>query len=327
MVLKESHRMPDIRLPARLKHRITEKRKRLDEQRPLTPSVVRAVRDDLRVLLTYHSNAIEGNTLDESETQMVIEHGITIGGHTVKEHLEAINHAEAITLIDALAERGAVITHADILQLHALITEKLLPSAGQYRDGPVSIRGSRHFPPPWQHVPELMESWLAWQHGDGLAHPPIVRAALAHEAFLNIHPFYDGNGRVARLLLNLQLMRDGYPTVLVQRSARETYIRALETAHFGDYQALVAVVGQAVDAGLSLWLDACERAPEDYKLPAPDVATATGMDAAYLGWLLRNQRVDGTKVGGRWYTSEAAVRRYQAEVAAHVHPPGRPKRT
>jgi fido (protein-threonine AMPylation protein) len=288
--------------------------------------VVRAVRDDLRILLTYHSNAIEGNTLDESETQMVIEHGITISGHTVKEHLEAINHAEAITLLDALAERGAVIMHAEILQLHALITEKLLPSAGKYRDGPVSSRGSRHIPPPWQRIPELMEIWLAWSDGDGLAYPPIVRAALAHEAFLNIHPFYDGNGRVARLLLNLQLMRDGYPTVLVQRSARETYIRALEAAHFGDYQGLVAVVGQAVDAGLSLWLDACERAPEDYKLPAREVADATGMDAAYLGWLLRNQRVDGTKVGGRWFTSEAAVRRYQAEVAGHVHPPGRPKR-
>ena len=318
--------MSDIRLPARLERRIVEKRKRLDEQRPLTPSVVRAVRDDLRVLLTYHSNALEGNTLDESETQMVIEHGITISGHTVKEHLEAINHAEAITLLDALAERGAVIMHTDILQLHALITEKLLPSAGKYRDGPVSIRGSRHIPPPWQRIPELMEIWLAWSDGDGLAYPPIVRAALAHEAFLNIHPFYDGNGRVARLLLNLQLMRDGYPTVLVQRSARETYIRALEAAHLGDYQGLVAVVGQAVDAGLSLWLDACERAPDDYKLPAREVADATGMDAAYLAWLLRNQRVDGTKVGGRWFTSEAAVRRYQQEVAQGVHPPGRPKR-
>jgi hypothetical protein len=125
---------------------------------------------------------------------------------------------------------------------------------------------------------------------------------------------------------SLQLMRDGYPTVLIQRSVRETYIRALEAAHFGDYQALVTLVGQAVDAGLSLWLDACERAPEDYKLPAREVAAATGMDAAYLGWLLRNQRVEGTKVGGRWSTSEAAVRRYRDEVARGVHPPGRPKR-
>jgi len=113
--------------------------------------------------------------------------------------------------------------------------------------------------------------------------------------------------------------------VLIQRSVRETYIRALEAAHFGDYRALVTLVGQAVDAGLSLWLDACERAPEDYKLVAREVAGATAMDAAYLGWLLRNQRVDGSKVGGRWYTSEAAVRRYQAEVAQGVHPPGRPK--
>lgn len=318
--------MPELRLPARLERRIAERRKRLDEQRPLAPTVVRAVRDDLRVLLTYHSNALEGNTLDESETQMVIEHGITIGGHTVKEHLEAINHAEAIAELDALAERGATIGHAEVLRLHALVAEKILPSAGQYRDGPVSIRGSRHNPPRWQHVPELMDTWLAWQERDGRDYSPIVRAALAHEAFLNIHPFYDANGRVARLLLNLQLMRDGYPTVLVQRSARATYIRALEAAHFGDYQALIAVVGQAVDAGLSLWLDACERAPADYKQPAREVAAATGMDPAYLGWLLRNQRLEGTKVGGRWYTSEAAVHRYRDEVERGVHPPGRPRR-
>jgi len=170
-----------------------------------------------------------------------------------------------------------------------------------------------------------MDIWLAWQEGDGLAYPPIVRAAQAHEAFLNIHPFYDGNGRVARLLLNLQLMRDGYPT-LIHRTVRETYICALEAAHFGDYQALVTLVGQTLDAGLTLWLDACERAPEDYKLPAREVAAATGMDATYLGWLLRNQRVDGFYVGGRWYTSEAAVRRYRDEVARGVYPPGRPRR-
>jgi hypothetical protein len=80
---------------------------------------------------------------------------------------------------------------------------------------------------------------------------------------------------------------------------RETYIRALEAAHLGNYQVLVTLVGRAVDAGLLLWLDACERAPEDYKLPAREVAAATGMGAAYLGWLLRNQRVDGTSVGRR----------------------------
>lgn len=318
--------MPTISLPRRLEHRIAERRKRLDEQRPLSPTVVHTVRNDLRVLLTYHSNAIEGNTLDESETQMVIEHGITIGGHTVKEHLETLNHVEAIALLYELADRGAVITHADILQLHALVVDKLLPSAGQYRDGPVSIRGSRHIPLPWQQVPELMDVWFAWQEREGLEYPPIVRAALAHEAFLNIHPFYDGNGRVIRLLLNLQLMRAGYPAVLIQRNVRETHIRALEAVHFGDYQALVTLIGQAVDAGLSLWLDACERTPADYKLPAHEVAAATGVDAAYLGWLLRNQRVEGTKVGGRWYTSEAAVRRYRDEVSRGVHPPGRPKR-
>jgi Fic family protein len=282
--------------------------------------------EDLRVRLTYHSNAIEGNTLDLGETQLVIAHGITIGGHTLQEHLEAINHAAAFSLVLDLARRDAAIGEPDVLQLHALITNDLVDTPGVYRQGAVFISGSEYRPPHHSQVPGLMRDWCVWLADDGQAYLPLVRAALAHEMLLAIHPFLDGNGRTARLILNLQLMQAAYPVTLLLRGWRATYIRALEQAHHGQYNALVNVIGRAVEGGLDLFLEACDAVPQELQRPLRDVAEECAIDAAYLGWLLRAGRVAGSKRGGRWYTSAAAVQRYQAEVAVGAVPPGWPRR-
>jgi Fic family protein len=316
----------DIRMDPRLERRITDKRHALDLQRPLPPAITAKLYEDLRVRLTYHSNAIEGNTLDLGETQLVIAHGITIGGHTLQEHLEAINHAAAFTFVRDLAQRDTVLDEVALLQLHALITKDLVESAGAYRRGAVFISGSEYRPPHHSQVPELMRDWFAWLTGDGLGYPPIIRAALAHEMLLAIHPFLDGNGRTARLVLNLQLMQAGYPVALLLRGWRATYIRALEQAHHGQYNALANVVGRAVEGGLDLFLEAIDALPQEQHRPLREVAEACGMDAGYLGWLLRAGRVAGRKRGGRWYTSAAAVERYQGEVASGAIPTGRPPR-
>lgn len=121
-------------------------------------------------------------------------------------------------------------------------------------------------------------------------------------------------------------MQAGYPVTLLLQGWRQTYIRALEQAHPGQYNPLVNVIGRAVEAGLDLFLEACDVVPQEQKQPLREVAERCGMDAGYLGWLLRAGRVAGSKRGGRWYTSEAAVRRYQQEVAAGVIPSGRPRR-
>lgn len=317
---------PDIRMDPRLERRLVEKRHALDLQRPLPPAIVAKLYDDLRVRLTYHSNAIEGNTLDLGETQLVIAHGVTIGGHTLKEHLEAINHAAAYSFVLDLARSAAALDEPALLQLHSLITKELVGTPGAYRTGAVFISGSEHRPPHHSQVPALMRDWFAWLAGDGLGYPPIIRAALAHEMLLAIHPFLDGNGRTARLVLNLQLMQAGYPVTLLLQGWRLTYIRALEQAHHGQYNPLVNVVGRAVEAGLDLFLEACDALPQELQRPLREVAEACAIDADYLGWLLRAGRVAGTKRGGRWYTAEAAVRRYQQEVATGAVPPGRPRR-
>ena len=316
----------DIRMDPRLERRLAEKCAALDIQRPLPPAIVAKLYEDLRSRLTYHSNAIEGNTLDLGETQLVIAHGITIGGHTLQEHLEAINHAAAYTVVLDLARKEAVLDEAALLQLHALITKDLVDTPGAYRTGAVFISGSEHRPPHHSALPALMGDWFAWQDGDGQAYPPVIRAALAHEMLLAIHPFLDGNGRTARLVLNLQLMQAGYPVALLLQGWRLSYIRALEQAHHGQYSPLVNVVGRAVEAGLDLFLEACDAVPQELQRPLRVVAEACAIDADYLSWLLRAGRVAGTKRGGRWYTAEVAVQRYQQEVASGAVPNGRPRR-
>jgi len=317
---------PDIRMDPRLERRIAEKKAALDLQRPLPPAIVTKLYADLRVRLTYHSNAIEGNTLDLSETQLIIEHGMTIGGHTVREHMEALHHADAYALLLDLARADAPLDEAAIRSLHTLALRDLVEAPGQYRMGAVFISGSEYRPPHHTQVPQLMRDLVEWIAVEGPAYAPIVRAALTHEMFLAIHPFPDGNGRTARLLLNLQLMRDGYPIALLLASWRPRYIRALEQAHHGQYNTLVNIVGRAVEAGLDMFLEACAAVPEALQRPLREIARDCAIGADYLGWLLREGRIAGQKRRGRWYTSEAAVRRYQQDVASQAVPLGRPRR-
>jgi Fic family protein len=326
MIIFEIPMTADLRMDPRLERRINEKKEALDLQRPLPAAIVTKLYDDLRVRLTYHSNAIEGNTLDLSETQLVIEHGMTIGGHTMREHLEALHHADAYTLLLDLARADAPLDETAILSLHALALRELVDAPGHYRTGAVFISGSEYRPPHHSQVPHLMRDLVAWIATEGLVYAPNVRAALTHEMFLAIHPFLDGNGRTARLLLNLQLMRDGFPIALLLASWRPRYIRALEQAHHGQYSALVNVIGRAVETGLDMFLEACAAVPDALQRPLREVAETCDIKADYLGWLLREGRIAGQKRRGRWYTSEAAVRRYQHEVAGRALPVGRPRR-
>ena len=313
-----------IRMDPRLARRIAEKRAALDARRPLPPATLRVLHEDLQVRLTFHSNAIEGNTLSLRETQLVIEQGITIGGHSLREHLEATNHAAAYAKIAALADASSPIDVATVLELHRLVTERILDEPGRFRRGAVSIRGSQLTPPPAREVPALMEEWAAWLDGEGREHEPVVRAAIAHHGFLAIHPFLDGNGRTGRLLLNLLLMRAGYPPALLLQEWRLGYLEALAQADRGRYGPLLNILGRAVESGLDLYLEACAAAPDDEWLPLAELAAGGRHSAEYLALLIRKGRLAGTKRGGRWHSTRAALARYEAEVAAGAVPRGRP---
>jgi fido (protein-threonine AMPylation protein) len=315
----------------RLAERIAEKRSIIDRARPLSPSTVRLLDDELRSVLTYHSNAIEGNTLSLRETQLIIEHGMTVAGHSLREHLEATNHAEAFDLLRNLTDRRTDITIEMILDIHRVLMDKILDAdlAGHFRPMAVSISGSRHVPPPAREVPHLMNVWCDWLTGAGLRYPALVRAAVAHHAFLAVHPFRDGNGRTARLLLNLMLLRDGYAPALLLREWRTGYVLALGEADRGRHGPILNMIGRAVEQGLDRYVEALRRtplAPEADEQLLSDLAPQTEHSADYLALLIRKGRLAGIKRGGRWYSSLEAVRRYDDEVQRGVYPRGRPRK-
>lgn len=310
----------------RLARRIAEKRAALDARRPLPPATLRILHEDLQVRLTFHSNAIEGNTLSLRETQLVIERGVTIGGHSLREHLEATNHAAAYNAVVALAGAATPIDTAAICELHRLVTDRILDEPGQFRRGAVSIRGSQLVPPPAREVPGLMAAWVGWLDGEGLAYEPVTRAVIAHHGFLAVHPFLDGNGRTARLLLNLMLLRGGFPPALLLQEWRLGYLEALSQADRGRYNPLLNLLGRAVESGLDMYLDACAAAPDDAWLPLSELALGTPHSAEYLALLIRKGRLAGAKRGGRWHSTRSALARYDSEVAAGLVPRGRPRR-
>ncbi len=308
-----------VRMDTRIARRLLQKKKRLDEYRPLPSFTVQRLHSDLRVMLTYHSNAIEGNTLSLAETQMVLEYGVTINGHPLREFLEVINHAEAFDTLTKLAYNQ--ITGDTVLRLHRLVMDKIDERAGELRTVPIYIRGANFAPPPARDVPLYLEQWLHWlQSDDALQYESVTRAAIAHHDFEAIHPFTDGNGRVGRLLLNLMLMQAGYPPALVLREWRTRYIQALQAAHLGDYTPLIDLIGIAVEHALDLYLEACVESTA-HLFPLQELAHEFSISVDYLGQLARKGKIEATKRGQYWYVSREAVQHYIAE--ADTQPRGR----
>jgi Fic family protein len=222
---------------------------RLDRIRPLPPDLVDNLREVYNIRLTYHSNAIEGNTLTQSETQIVIEKGITIGGKPLKDHLEAINHVEAIDFIRNLAMDERAITEWDIRQIHGLVC-KGDRGAGAYRTVNVMAAGSNYRYPDAILVPELMQGFGDWLHSNPALHPVEIATEI-HYRLVTIHPFQDGNGRTARLLMNLSLLRSGYPIAVIKTEDRSAYIDAIVAWQFGgDNSALKETIAKCVESSL-----------------------------------------------------------------------------
>jgi Fic family protein len=237
---------------------LTRKKKELDGYRPLPPTLVRNLEEWFRVELTYTSNAIEGNTLTRRETAAVIEKGITVGGKSLREHLEATNHARALDVVNSLVrKKPSALTANDILSMNALLRNGIDDTnAARYRNVPVRISGSAVVMPNPAKVPSLMEDFLQWLTARNALHP-VAFAGEAHYRLVTIHPFVDGNGRTARLLMNLLLLVRGYPPAIIRTRDRLAYIGAIERAQLGgarsDFDALVA---EAAERSLDIYLAA-----------------------------------------------------------------------
>jgi Fic family protein len=216
----------------------------IDRYRPFDDHIQQQLREYFRIGLTYTSNALEGNSLTETETKMIIEEGITIGGKSLKEHLEVVGHSDAFTLILNLATRTTTITEKDILELHKLFYFRIdAQNAGTYRQQPVYISGTDTILPPPSKVPQLMKelaTTIPQLHKD---HHPVEYAALLHLNLVQIHPFIDGNGRTARLLMNLALLQTGYFIAIISPVIRREYhasIRACTTKDLSPFTTFIA---------------------------------------------------------------------------------------
>jgi Fic family protein len=240
-------------------HEIDLLKAKLQSIRPLSIEALNKIKAALEMEYTYESNRIEGNTLTLQETALVVSEGVTIGGKTMREHLEAINHTQAVEFIKDIARADISITERIIKEIHALILHGInKEQAGKYRDVPVMIVGSRHTPPqPYLIVPQMEQFIRDYQTMEKDGTHPILIAAFLHDELVKIHPFIDGNGRTSRLLMNLYLLSKGY-TITILKGDNETkraYYTALEQSHTeNNREAFYLLVANAVKNSLENYL-------------------------------------------------------------------------
>jgi len=216
-----------------LYHQLSELKECLDSFRPLNSSMVQNLNKELDIKYTYESNCIEGNSLTLGETDQVINTGLTIGGKPLVDHLEAINHQEAIQYIRDLAKNDIELSEREVKNIHSLILKGIQDEhKGQYRQQPVFVMqqdGSKHeFPQPYI-LPKLMEDFFRFFDENKTVMHPVEMAAHLHQKLVNIHPFIDGNGRTSRLVMNLYLFQHGYPVTVIdsEMSKRKEYYNVL----------------------------------------------------------------------------------------------------
>ena len=225
-------------------------KEKLDQYRPLPSEIVKNLQEDLIVRWTYHSNAIEGNTLTLLETKVVLE-GITVGGKALREHFEAINHRNAIYYVEDIIKKQEPFSEWQIRNIHQLILKNIDDdNAGRYRQQNVLISGATTTPPDYTLLNHKMAQFVDWYNTEADQLHAIERAAKVHADFVGIHPFIDGNGRTSRLLMNLELMKAGYPPCVIKVENRLAYYEALDQwmAH-GKTEPFVQLVADAVLEG------------------------------------------------------------------------------
>lgn len=213
----------------------------IHEQFLCDPHLLAQIKEYFRIGLTYTSNALEGNTLTESETKIVLEEGITIGGKPLRDHMEAVGHSQAYDFVYQCIQRKQI-DELLIKELHRLFYYRIdLAQAGVYHKQKVYITGSKYSVTLPEDIADAMAVFIEWLAGMRTSMHPVACAALAHKEFVFIHPFIDGNGRVARLLMNLILLQEGYTIAIIPPIMRAAYMSALEEAHTHDKKFLLLI--------------------------------------------------------------------------------------
>lgn len=235
--------------------KIDQLKSELTQFRPLTPAETEVLRQEFIVEHTYNSNAIEGNTLTLQETQLVLQ-GITIDRKPLKDHLEVVGHKEAYEYMEQLAKEQHEITTYELRSIHQLVLADRQEGRGQWRRVPVRILGALTEPVQPYQIEPMMEALLADMGSLYRQLHPIEKVALFHLRFESIHPFIDGNGRTGRLLMNLQLIRAGYPPINVKFADRRRYYEAFDSyARTSSPEAMQTLIAEYLEQRLQAMLE------------------------------------------------------------------------
>ena len=233
--------------------KIEELKKELDHKRPLTEGELERLRNEFAIEYTYNSNAIEGNTLTLRETDLVLR-GLTIDKKPLKDHLEVIGHKEAFDEVSNMVKDNVKLSQSVIKQIHYLVLADKPQDRGVYRKVPVTIFGAKHTPVQPYLIEPKIEELIEWFNKDESDF--ITKLAKFHIEFEAIHPFIDGNGRTGRLLVNLELMKLGYPPIDIKYKDRLAYYDAFDSYHTkNDLKPMIKLFGRYIYEQLQKYID------------------------------------------------------------------------
>jgi Fic family protein len=219
----------------------------IDKIRPFEGDMLKELQAYYRVGLTYSSNALEGNTLTISETKILLEDGLTVGGKPLRDTFEALGHAKAYDFMFTLLRKREIL-ESDALTMHKLFfTDIDAAAAGMYRKKAVFITGSEYPVSEVKKIAAEMTALFQWANGERDKYHPVEFAALLHKRFVSVHPFIDGNGRLTRLLMNTALIQDGYMMAIIPPVLRSEYISLLEKAHTNDKPFVEFIAGRVYE--------------------------------------------------------------------------------
>jgi Fic family protein len=293
---------------------IKGKKREIDKYRPFDKGISRKLSEQFALEWTYNSNAIEGNTLTLQETEIVLNRGITIGGKSVKEHLETINHKECIDFIYRFIKKKERFSEGTIKNLHGIILKGIDDGeAGRYRRQNVRILGAPLIPPQAIKVPHLMEEFIGWYYENDYKTSIPELAARIHYKFVCIHPFIDGNGRVARLLMNLFLMQNGYSPAVILKVDRKKYYRVLNEANRGNEETFEDFIGRSIERSLILYLNGIKPNITENRglINLKEAVKHCDYSQEYLSFLARTGKLEAVKIHKEWVTTREALEEYQ----------------
>jgi Fic family protein len=294
---------------------IEGKKRELDAFRPFSPELVRKLDEQFTVEWTFNSNAIEGNTLTLQETDLVINRGLTIGNKTLKEHFEAINHKEGIQYLYEFIKKKKDLDEDTVLEIHRLILKNINePGAGHYRKENVMILRAIHLPPSAVKIPKLMSEFIQWYYEYKTKLSAVELAVWVHYKLVYIHPFIDGNGRTARLLMNLILLQRGYPPAVILNIDRKKYYRVLKEADREQYTNFFNFIGRSIERSLLIYLNAVKSKNDTEDkygyIGLKEAAKLCDYGIEYLSYLARTGKLSAIKIKRNWVTTREALMDY-----------------